>query len=230
MHLFLDFIAATPSISINLGKSLARPSESILIILALTLLAVAPAALIMLTSFPRIVVVLAFVRNALGLQTVPPNQVLAGLALFLSLLVMGPTLSKMNTVALQPYLHGKLDATQAYRAAEKPLDTWMLDQTRTGDLVMFENEAHVHPAKPSEAPMDVVIPAFILSELESAFIIGFILFVPFMIIDLVVSATLMSMGIVMLPPTLVSLPFKILLFVMVDGWALVVHALLGSFR
>ncbi len=222
--------AAGSSVQINLGKSLTKPSESILIILAVAVLAVAPALLIMLTGFPRIVIVLSLTRNALGLQTVPPNQVIAGLALFLSLFIMQPTLMQMNQQALQPYLHGKINATQAYRDAEAPLKTWMLKQTDSQELTLMTQAAHDHPTAPKNAPMTAVVPAFVLSQLKSAFIIGFVIFIPFMIIDLVVSATLMSMGIMMLPPTLISLPFKILLFVMIDGWALVTHTLLASFR
>ncbi|HUZ10045.1 MAG TPA: flagellar type III secretion system pore protein FliP [Acidimicrobiales bacterium] len=223
-------LAAGSSVQVNLGNSLAKPSESILIILAVAVLAVAPAGLIMLTGFTRIVVVLSLTRNALGLQTIPPNQVIAGLALFLSLFIMQPTLSQMNQQALQPYLHGKITSTVAYRRAEVPLESWMLKQTDGQELSLMTQAAHEHPAKPRDVPLASLIPAFVLSQLKSAFIIGFVIFIPFMIIDLVVSATLMSMGIMMLPPTLVSLPFKILLFVMIDGWTLVTHSLLMSFR
>ncbi|MDA8400874.1 MAG: flagellar type III secretion system pore protein FliP [Actinomycetota bacterium] len=236
MPLILAAASHAPSVTVHLGKSLTKPSESVVIIIAITLLGAAPALLMMLTAFPRIVVVLAITRNALGLNTIPPNQVIIGLAIFLSLFVMGPTLSKMNHVGLQPYLHGKKNATQAYRAAEVPLKSWMLAQTRTGDLALFTTESHPHskPKKSPRTPKNVslreLIPAFIISELESAFIIGFVIFIPFLVIDLIVSATLMSMGIVMLPPTLISLPFKVLLFVMVDGWALLSQSLLASFR
>lgn len=229
--------AAAPSLTLQLGNGLTKPSQSILVILALTLLSVVPSLLILLTGFTRIVIVLSLTRQALGLPTVPPNQVIAGLALFLSLFIMAPTLTQMNKVGLQPYLHGKETAVQAYKAAEVPLKTWMLRQTRTTDLSMMTSAAHqksVVPAGGSVRAADVslstLIPAFLLSEIKSAFIIGFVIFVPFLVIDLVVSSILMSMGMMMLPPTLVSLPFKLLLFVLVDGWTLVVHSLIVSFR
>jgi len=223
-------LAAGSSVQINLKDSLSKPSDSILIILAIALLAIAPAAIIMLTGFTRIVVVLSLTRNALGLQTVPPNQVIAGLALFLSLFIMEPTLAAMNQGALQPYLHGNINTTQAVDRAEVPLKAWMLRQTDASELALTTSAAHENPSKPQDVSMAALIPAFILSQLQSAFIIGFVVFIPFLIIDLVVSATLMSMGMMMLPPTLVSLPFKILLFVLIDGWTLVAHSLLTSFR
>ncbi len=223
-------LAAGSSITVNLGKSLNKPSESILVILALTLLAVAPSLLILTTGFTRIVIVLGLTRQALGLQTTPPNQVVVGLALILSLFIMAPTLHQMNDDALQPYLHGKINATQAYRAAEGPLKTWMLKQTGNEELALTTSAANEHPATAKDASMQAVVPAFLLSQLKSAFIIGFVIFIPFLIIDLVVASALMSMGVVMLPPTLVSLPFKLLLFVMVNGWVLITHSLVVSFR
>ncbi len=225
----VSLVAAAPSVTINFGKTLSKPSHSIVIFLALSLIAVVPYLLVMVTGFTRTVIVLGLTRNAMGL-TMPPNQVLTGIALFLSLFMMSPVLSQMNQVGLQPYLHGKASFSQAFDAAEKPLDSWMLAQTRTQDLTMLEAAAHQHPKKPTEAPLTTVIPAFLLSQLESAFVIGFVIFVPFLVIDLLVSSTLMSMGMMMLPPTLISLPFKILLFVVVDGWSLIVHALLASPR
>jgi len=223
-------LATGSSITVNLGKSISKPSESILIIVAIALLAVAPSALILLTGFTRVVIVLSLTRNALGLQTTPPNQVLAGIALFISLFIMAPTISQVNHVAIQPYLHGKETATAAYDAAEGPLKTWMLKQTGADELSLTTGVDHESPATPDKASMAAIIPAFLLSQLKSAFIIGFVIFIPFLIIDLVVSSTLMSMGVVMLPPTLVSLPFKLLLFVMVDGWVLITQSLIGSFR
>lgn len=223
-------LLAASSININFGKSLAKPSTSILVILGITLLALAPSLLIMLTGFTRIVIVLGLTRNALGLQFVPPNQVLAGLALFLSLFIMAPTLKQMNTVAVQPYLHGKETFSQAYHAGEVPLRTWMLKQTGKNELALTDSVAGSRPASLKDASMIAIIPAFLLTQLKIGFIIGFVLLLPFLIIDLVVASTLMSMGIVMLPPTLVSLPFKLLLFVMVDGWVLLTHALVVSFR
>ena len=219
------------TISLNLGSSTNRPSDSLNIIILLTLLAVAPALLMMLTSFTRIVVVLSLTRNAMGLQAIPPNQVVVGLALFLSLFVMSPVLKQMNTDAVQPYLHGKLTQGQAYSAGRKPLHAWMIKQTRSSELALFVNAQGQGPPKsPDDVSMTALVPAFVLSELKSAFIIGFVIFIPFLVIDIIVSSSLMSMGMMMLPPVLVSLPFKILLFVLVDGWALVARSLLTSFR
>ena len=223
-------LAAGSSITVNLGHSLSKPSQSILVILALTLLGIAPSLLILLTGFTRIVIVLGLTRQALGLQTTPPNQVIVGLALILSLFVMAPTLHQINDVALQPYLHGKITVTTAYRDAETPLKTWMLKQTGTQELALTTSAANQHPATAQDASMEAVVPAFLLSQLKSAFIIGFVIFIPFLIVDLVVAATLMSIGVVMLPPTLVSLPFKLLLFVMVNGWVLITKSLVVSFH
>lgn len=225
-----SLVLAATSVSINLGRALSKPTTSILVILVGTLLTVAPSLLILMTGFVRVIVVLGLTRQALGLTTTPPNQVLVGLALFISLFLMAPTLGTINHVALQPYLHGHLSAAHAFHAAEVPLKAWMLRQTGTEELAVTNRIAHVHPAAVMDAPLTSVIPAFLLSQLKSAFIIGFVIFVPFLIIDLVVSATLMSMGVVMLPPTLVSLPFKLLLFVLVDGWVLVLQSLVTSFR
>ncbi len=223
------------SINVNLnglaGNDGKKPDQSIIIILLLTVLAVAPAILVMLTSFTRIVIVLSLTRNALGLPSIPPNQVVIGLALFLSLFVMAPTLSKINDQALQPMLDGKIDFSHAYNNAQGPLRDFMLGQTRRGELDLFINASgDKAPSSRDQVPLSTLIPAFILSELKTAFIIGFVIFIPFLIIDLVVSSTLMSMGMFMLPPVLVSLPFKLLLFVMVDGWALVVSSLITSFH
>jgi len=227
--------AKDASISIDFGgldgTGKKKPGQSVVIILLLTVIAVAPALLVMVTSFTRIVIVLSLTRNALGLASIPPNQVVIGLALFLSLFVMAPTLSDINDQALQPLLDGKLDYSQAYQKAQKPLRAFMLEQTRRGELNLFINAAGgKRPETRDKVEMSTLIPAFVLSELKTAFIIGFIIFVPFLIIDLVVSSTLMSMGMFMLPPVLVSLPFKLLLFVMVDGWALVVSSLITSFH
>lgn len=223
-------LAAGGQITINLGKTVGQPSSSLLIILTLAVLTLAPSILILLTGFTRIVIVLGLTRQALGLQTTPPNQVLVGLALFISVFLMAPTLSTLNHVALQPYLHGQLNATQAIARGEVPLKEWMLRQTGQQELALTTHAAHQSAAHPMQDSLTTIIPAFLLSQLRSAFIIGFVIFVPFLIIDLVVASTLMSMGIVMLPPTLVSLPFKLLLFVLVDGWVLVVHSLITSFR
>ena len=225
------------SISINVpdigasedGKE--KPGQSVVIILILTLLAIAPALLMMLTSFTRIVIVLSLTRNALGLTAIPPNQVVIGLSLFLSFFVMSPTLKEVNEIALQPLLDGKISYQQAYDRAVVPIKSFMLDQTRTGELNLFIKASGEPPPKDREdISMTTLVPAFVLSELKTAFIIGFVVFVPFLIIDLVVSSALMSMGMFMLPPVLVSLPFKLLLFVMVDGWSLVVESLITSFN
>jgi flagellar biosynthetic protein FliP len=222
------------SISIDFGgteNGTKKPGQSVIIILLLSVLAVAPALLVMLTGFTRIVIVLSLTRNALGLPAIPPNQVVIGLSLFLSLFVMAPTFQKMNDVALQPLLDGKISYGQAFDRAQVPLKSFMLDQTRRGELNLFiAASGEKKPETRKDIPMTTLIPAFVLSELKTAFIIGFVIFVPFLIIDLVVSSTLMSMGMFMLPPVLVSLPFKLMLFVMVDGWALVVSSLLTSFH
>ncbi len=212
----------------SLGGALNKPSQSITIMIALTLLAVAPSLLILLTSFTRIIIVLSLTRQALGLSNVPPNQLLAGLALFLSLFIMSPVISQVNKDAVQPYMAGKITAQQAYTDAQAPIKDWMLRQTKADDLALFETGPK--PKSPAQLPMAAVVPAFALSEMRTAFIIGFVVFIPFLVIDLVVSSTLMSLGMMMLPPTLVSLPFKLLLFVLVDGWALVVQSLLASFH
>lgn len=218
------------SVTLELPDVEGAPSQSVLIIIGLTLLSVAPALLIMVTSFTRIVIVLTLTRNALGLQGVPPNQVLAGLALFLSLFVMGPTLTKVNEDALQPLLDGKISQGEAWDEAVVPIRAFMLDQVRDDELELFTSAAgEERPESPEDVSLTALVPAFVLSELKTAFIIGFIVFIPFLVIDIVVSSSLMSMGMMMLPPTLVSLPFKLLLFVMVDGWGLVVRSLLTSF-
>lgn len=222
-------IIAASNVNVSVS-GLKSPSTSVLIIIVMTVLAVAPSILMLMTSFPRVLIVLSLTRNALGTQTVPPNQVLAGLALILSLFIMAPVISSINHVAIQPYEHGKLSATQAIDVGEVPLKQWMLKQTKTQELELFTSYAGENVKKPDSLPLATVVPAFVLSEIESAFLIGFMIFIPFMIIDLVVSAIMMSMGMYMLPPTLISLPFKILLFVLVNGWSLVVHSLLISFN
>ncbi len=217
-------------ITVNVGSA-TKPSESVLIIVGITLLSVAPALLMMLTSFTRVIIVLSRTRQAMGLQNVPPNQVLVGLALFISLFIMGPTINQINTQAVQPYLHGKISQGVAYKDAQVPLKAWMVKQTRTSELAVFENASPgPKPKSPNDVGMSTLVPAFILSEIKSAFIIGFVIFIPFLVIDIIVSSSLMSMGMMMLPPVLVSLPFKILLFVLVDGWGLVVKSLITSYR
>lgn len=218
------------TITVDLPGAGDSPSQSVLIILALTLLSVAPALLIMLTSFTRIIIVLTLTRNALGLQGVPPNQVLSGLALFLTFFVMGPTLTKVNDEALQPLLREEITQDVAWDRAVGPMREFMLEQVGDDELEMFTAaSSDTRPASPDDIELTALVPAFVLSELKTAFIIGFVIFIPFLVIDIVVSSSLMSMGMMMLPPTLVSLPFKLLLFVMVDGWTLVVSSLIASF-
>lgn len=200
------------------------------LLLALTVLALAPAILVMMTSFTRIVVVLAFVRSALATQQTPPNQVLIGLALFLTFFTMYPVWQEIQTRAVQPYLAGQITQAQALETAARPLRDFMLRQTREKDLALFVRMSKMEPPRTREdIPLRVLIPAFTISELKTAFQMGFLLYVPFLIIDLVVASTLMSMGMFMVPPVMISLPFKILLFVLVDGWYLVVKSLLESF-
>ncbi len=218
------------SVSVSLNGVNGTPSSSIVVLVAITLLSVAPSLILMMTSFTKIFVVLALTRNALGLQGVPPNQVLAGLALFLSLFVMSPVLGDVNEVAVQPYLDGSLSFSQAAEVGQGPLREFMLEHTREQDLALLTRAADLpNPATPADVELTTLIPAFLLSELRSAFIMGFVIFVPFLVIDLVTSAVLMAMGMMMLPPVMISLPFKILLFVLVDGWGLIVTSLVGSY-
>lgn len=220
--------------SVDLGAEEGEgpPSESIILIIGLTLLSVAPSLVIMLTSFTRIVIVFSLVRSALGVQSIPPNQVVVGLSLFLSLFIMGPTLDQMNEVGLQPYLDGEKTQSEAYDAAVAPLREFMFANTGNDELELMLAAQNIEepPAGPEDVSMSALIPAFILSELKAAFVIGFVVFMPFLVIDLVVSAVLMSLGMMMLPPVFVSLPFKILLFVMVNGWVLVAETLITSFN
>jgi flagellar biosynthetic protein FliP len=217
-----------PTISVNIPG---QPSNVVTIIVLTTVLGVAPSVLLLCTSFTKIVVVLSLARSAVGTQTIPPNQVLVGLALFLSLFVMGPTLDEMNSRGVQPYLSGTKTAAQAYHDASQPLRKFMLEHTRDDELALMTKAAgQPLPKNRDSVDLRTLIPAFVLSELRAAFIIGFVVFVPFLVVDLVVSAILMSLGMVMLPPSIVSLPFKLLLFVLVDGWALIVTTLIGSYR
>ncbi len=218
------------SVTVRLDKIGDKPSQPVVIILLMTVLAVAPALLVLGTSFTKIIVVLSLTRNALGVPNIPPNQVLAGLALFLSLFVMSPVMSKINHDGVQPYLKGEKSQSQAATDGVQPLRTFMLKQTRGPELEnMIEMSKTEKPKTPKDVPLTTLIPAFVLSELKSAFIIGFVIFVPFLVIDLVVSSSLMSMGMMMLPPVLISLPFKLLLFVMIDGWDLITRALVTSY-
>jgi len=223
-------VGPDPSVTVDLNGVNGTPSSSIVVLLALTVLSVAPALLLMMTSFTKIFVVLALTRNALGLTGVPPNQILAGLALFLSLFIMAPVVGEVNALGLQPYLDGTTSFTDAVTAGLGPLREFMLGQTREEDLALMTRAADLpNPETPESVSTLTLIPAFMLSELRSAFIIGFVIFVPFLVIDLVVSSALMAMGMMMLPPVMVSLPFKLLLFVLIDGWGLIITALVGSY-
>nr|WP_245192342.1 flagellar type III secretion system pore protein FliP [Arthrobacter pigmenti] len=218
-------------LSIDINGINGGPSAAVLTLIGITLLSVAPALLLMMTSFTKIFVVLAMTRNALSLPSIPPNQVLAGLALFLSLFIMAPVLTEINDIAVQPYVNGDTTFTQALEDGSGPLQTFMLAHTREEDIALMTRAAGIdNPVDPAATPLTTLIPAFMISELRAAFIIGFVIFVPFLVIDLVVSAALMSMGMMMLPPVMISLPFKILLFVLVDGWGLIITALVGSYR
>ncbi len=196
----------------------------------LTVLTLLPAILLMMTAFTRIIIVLGFLRQALGTQSTPPNQVLLGLALFLTLFVMSPVLNRAYADGVKPYMDGQLSAEQALPAATAPFKRFMLDQTREADLALFTRLAGEQPyASKADVPFKVAMPAFLTSELKTAFQMGFLLFIPFLIIDLVVASVLMSMGMMMVSPTIISLPFKIMLFVLVDGWTLLLGTLAGSF-
>ncbi|WP_445194074.1 flagellar type III secretion system pore protein FliP [Sphingomonas sp. Tas61C01] len=205
-------------------------SLSLQVLIIMGLLTILPGILLMMTSFTRIIIVLAILRQALGLQQTPPNQVLIGLSLFLSLFVMAPTISQMNSQAIQPYASGQLAGTQMIAAAGAPLHDFMSKQTRKKDLTMFAELAKSGPYQSAkDIPFAVLLPAFVTSELKTAFQIGFLVFLPFIVIDLVVATVLMSLGMMMLSPTIISLPFKLLLFVLVDGWALTMGSLANSF-
>ncbi len=222
-----------PRIEVGVRPATSPPdvSASLQILALLTVLTLAPAILIMLTSFTRIVIVLSFVRSALGSQQVPPNQVLVALALFLTFFVMAPALGAMNEQALEPYLRGEISQELAVERASIPIREFMLKQTREADLGLFVGLAGAkRPANASDVSMLALVPAFAISELKTAFEIGFVIYVPFLVIDMVVASVLMSMGMLMLPPVMISLPFKLLLFVMVDGWNLVVRSLVESFH
>ncbi len=222
---------AGSTVKVEINGVTGKPSTPLTIILAMTVLSVAPALLLMCTCFTKILVVLGLTRNALGVMTMPPNQVLAGLALFLSFFIMGPVLGDMNDRGVQPYLKGDKTQAEAYTDGVEPLRDFMVSKTRKEELALFTKVAKEDkPQNAQSVPMTTLVPAFVLSELKSAFIIGFIIFIPFLVIDLIVSAALMSMGMMMLPPVMISLPFKLLLFVLVDGWGLVVTSLVSSYR
>jgi len=225
---------AKPSINLNIDNTRpdgSKPATSLVIMLGLTVLSVAPALLLLCTSFTKIFMVLGITRNALGLNSMPPNQVLAGLALFLTLFIMGPTVSAMNQQGVQPYLKGDKTQTQAFHDGVAPLRDFMWKTTRTDEVALLIKLSGQKPPKnKDDVELTTLIPAFVLSELRAAFIIGFVIFIPFLLIDMVVAASLMSLGMMMLPPVTVSMPFKLLLFVIVNGWGLILTALVASYR
>jgi flagellar biosynthesis protein FliP len=221
---------SNPSFTVQLDNMSGKPSESLVILLGLTLISLLPAILLTCTSFTKVLVVLGLTRNALGLQQTPPNQVLAGLALFLSMFIMAPVATQMYDDGIKPYLDGDVTQSQGWDDTIAPLRAFMLDHTGDDEIATLTKVADREmPKNEDDVPMSTVIPAFILSELQAAFIIGFVIFIPFLVIDIVVSAALMSLGMMMMPPVMVSLPFKLLLFVLVDGWGLIIGAIVGSY-
>jgi len=229
---FAPIDALAQSVTLDLGPSpdASATGRIIQLVLLLTVLTLAPSILIMMTSFTRIIVVLSFLRTALGTQQTPPNQVLISLALFLTLFIMMPTFQSTYDEALQPLLNGSIDETEAFNRALVPFEGFMMTYVREQDLGLFVDMAGLDPAEVADnMPMRVLIPAFMISELRRAFEIGFLLFVPFLIIDMVVASVLMAMGMLMLPPIMIALPFKIIFFVLVDGWYMIVGSLVRSY-
>jgi flagellar biosynthesis protein FliP len=226
---FAAFDATIPGVNLSSSEP-GGVSTSIKIMLLLTILSVAPSILLLMTSFTRIVIVLSFVRTSLGTQQMPPNQVIIGLSLFLTMFIMGPVFSDINKEAYQPFMDGKLTQEQALDTAAKPIKEFMAKHTREKDLNLFlDYSKQKKPETIDDIPLHVLVPAYSISELKTAFQMGFMIFLPFLIIDMIVSSILMAMGMMMLPPVLISLPFKILLFILVDGWHLIVKSLLTSF-
>ncbi len=223
---------ALPKIGINVGTS-SNPGDisvTLQLLLLLTVLSLAPSIMIMTTAYLRIIIVFHFLKTALGTPEMPPSQLIAGVALFLTFFIMAPTWSKVNDVALKPLMHGQISAEDAYDKGIQPVREFMFKNVRNEDLELFLGLANLNrPNDKTDVPTYVLIPAFVLSELRAGFIIGFFLFIPFLMIDMIVSSILMSMGMMMLPPTLVSIPFKILLFILIDGWHLIVGSLVRSF-
>ncbi len=221
-----------PSVNIGVADS-TKPAEvatSVKVLILFTVLSLAPSILMMTTSFTRIIIVLSFLRQAMGTQQAPPNQVIVGLALFLTFFVMSPVITKVNNDAFQPFLAGQISQDQAWEKGTAPLKTFMLANTREKDLSLMVGLSKApRPANAREMGMTVLTPAFVLSELRMAFQMGFLIYIPFLVIDMVVASVLMSMGMMMLPPIMISLPFKLMLFVLVDGWNLVVGSLIKSF-
>lgn len=237
----LDPVASAPAaapaaqpwrlnIDLDGGAQSGSASVGVQIVLVMTLLSLAPSLLLLMTCFTRIVIVLGFVRTAIGVPSAPANQIVVGLSLFLTLFVMGPVLERSYDAGLKPYFDGKMGTAQALEAASGPLKEYMLKQTRTRDLEFFLQLGRFPPTRVADLPLRVVVPAYVISELQTAFQMGFLIFLPFLVIDLLVSSVLMSLGMMMMPPAIISLPFKLLLFVLVDGWHLVVRSLVQSFN
>ncbi|MGB7568521.1 MAG: flagellar type III secretion system pore protein FliP [Chitinivibrionales bacterium] len=219
------------SISVTDTKKPADVAVTLQILFLITVLALAPSILIMMTSFVRIIIVMSFLRRAIGTQTMPPDQILVGLSLFLTFFIMMPVFTQINDKALQPYLAQEIDWKKALTNASEPMRNFMLRQVNEKDVALFVRLAKIPPPKTvADLPMHVVLSAFMTSELKTAFIIGFILYIPFLVIDMIVASILMSMGMMMLPPVMISMPFKIILFVLIDGWNLIVKQLVLSFR
>ena len=229
--------AATPApaqalpinISFGNGTEQGNVSSAIQILFVMTLLTLAPSIMMLMTSFTRLVIVLGFVRSALGVQGAPSNQIIVGLSLFLTIFIMSPIATRINSDALQPYMAKQIGTEAALEKASAPLRQFMLKQTRRSELDFFLGISGAGPTRIEDVPMRVAVPAFVVSELQTAFQMGFLVFIPFLIIDFLVASTLMSMGMMMMPPTMISLPFKLLLFVLVDGWHLVIRSLVESF-
>ncbi len=222
---------ADPQLTLSIGGGQDEElSTGLQIILLITILSLVPAILLMVTSFARVVIVLSFLRQAMATGQMPPNQILLALALFMTLFIMGPTLEQVHDTALRPYLDGEITSKEALNTATDPIREFMLSQTREKDLALFvQLSRQERPNTPDDLSMTVILPAFMISEMKTAFEIGFTLYLPFLIIDLVIASVLMSMGMLMLPPAMISLPFKILLFVLVDGWNLITRSLVTSF-
>ena len=226
-----DGASLLPAVSLQIGAGAGHTTGSLQIVALLTLLSLAPTILIMLTGFIRIVIVLSFLRQAVGTQQMPPNQVVVSLALFLTFFVMSPTLKEIHQTAIQPYLANEMSDVQAVGKAYEPLSRFMLRQTREKDLALFVGASGApRPDSPADVTPQVLVPAFIISELKTAFEMGFVIYVPFLVLDMVVASVLTSMGMMMLPPVMVSLPFKLLLFVAIDGWGLLARALVAGYK
>jgi flagellar biosynthesis protein FliP len=228
-----DATSIIPGLNLEIGgsKDVEGTSLSIRLLLLLTVLSVAPSILLLMTSFTRIAIVLSFVRTAIGTPTMPPTQVIMGLSVLLTFFIMGPTFSEVNKNALQPFMEGKLNQEEAMEQASIPMKEFMAKQTRENDLKLFLEYSNTTKELKSvqDIPLTALVPAFAISELKTAFQMGFLIFVPFLVIDMIVSSVLMAMGMMMLPPSMIALPFKILLFILVDGWQLIVQSLFVSF-